>query len=166
MKVVEKLRSYNGRRWLMLGGAAVLLGCISPPPPASALPDSDAQSANSLATVEGFVTELDGQYTRGNGQSIQVTPGCHIVKTSADALVETHDAPYIFWRYPPVAFFRIDALARHRYVVDRSVRRVDNNRYNIMVVAVRVIDPNGAVVSTQQVAAGPSVTQDIPVCPG
>jgi hypothetical protein len=140
-----------------------LVGCITPP---VANVDPAVPTTNNTATLEGFAVEVDGNYTRGDGQPIALPPGSHIVKTSADTLIETHEALYIFWRIPPVAYFRVDARPAYRYRIERSVKRVDNNRFNILVVAVRAIDPNGAVVATQQVAAGPPQEQEVPKCPG
>ena len=133
-----------------------------------AIPSPEVKSAQTEAsreaTLEGFVVEVDGAYTRSDGQPFNIAPGCHIVKTKADSLLEAKYGITVMWKQVPVVYFRIDAVTGYRYRVERSVELLEG-RYNVLKVVLRTFDADGNLRSQQKIAWGVERNQQRPVCP-
>jgi hypothetical protein len=144
--------------------AGWLTSCLTPVPQPQ---DAEKTETRNTATLEGFVVEMDGHYTRNDGAAFEFPTGCHVFKTTADNLIAATESSgvvvHVRWIHVPVAHFKVEALPGYRYRVEHALERIDNQA-NIMVVVLRVFEPNGSMVSTQRIAAGPLTDQSIPIC--
>jgi len=121
--------------------------CLAPTPsaktqaePAKAMNVPDATGA----TIEGFVTQIDEAYTRGDSGPYPLTAGCHIVSVSAEP--PRQQGSRISATKPiEVVHFAIAAKPGHRYVVTRDSELLDG-RYRRIVVSLESIAPDGSKV--------------------
>jgi hypothetical protein len=129
------------RPWAVgIGWFLCATGCMTP----TQVPVAQNPSAASTASLEGFVTMVDDSYTSGDERPRALSPGCHIVTTTADPprMTSAHMGTP---RPIPVVHFPIDAKAGHRYVIQRKTELVDG-RWKRVLVSLEEITPSGATV--------------------
>jgi hypothetical protein len=132
-----------------------------PPPEVKA---GDPDTTKDKAFLEGFVVELDGAHTRTDGRPIQLSPGCHVAKTTADSLLGATDGVVVMWKQVPIVYFRVDAKPGYHYRVERKVEPLAG-RYNVLLVVLGTYDEKGNLVAQQRIAYGANSNRERPVCP-
>ena len=140
---------------------ALNLSACVPPPDKAATPAASPPNTTTAAsaTLEGFVSKIDGNYTRGDGLPIPLSLGCHVISTTAN-LPGTGHTPVNPMRVPKVHFV-IVAEAGHQYVIERVIHSYQE-RWRRMIVNMKDIDPQGHVVSN---ASGFESNQPPDGCP-
>lgn len=129
-------RCYTGRKMthpvrlepILLAASLVLTSCLAPP---AAAPANHAQilaAQDKPATLEGYVVQIDGQYSTIGAGPVPLSLGCHVVVSASgygNLYSYRRDLGGVNYGHPRVLvtrYFKFTAKAGHHYVIERDYR--------------------------------------------